>query len=135
MKSFLNQDLTVALYFLKLVYYVKRRLNLVCKKCRHFLSKKDDIMLFSQSCGYKYYLVHSYCISLHSWNCTFLIKLIKLWQDALDMLKIINHIHYILLRSLVGLTDQAYPCCFYFRISWILMEQPWFKFFGSCGFL
>jgi hypothetical protein len=38
-------------------------------------------------------------------------------------------------RRLVGSTDQAYPSCFYFRISWILMEWYWFWFFGSCGFL
>ena len=35
----------------------------------------------------------------------------------------------------VGSTDQAYPSCFYFIISWILMDRPWFWFFGSRGFL
>ena len=32
-------------------------------------------------------------------------------------------------------TDQALPCCFNFRISWILMKRPWKHFFGSCRFL
>ena len=35
----------------------------------------------------------------------------------------------VLTRHLMGSTDQADPCCFYFRISWILMERPWFYFF------
>ena len=38
-------------------------------------------------------------------------------------------------RHPVPSTDQALPSCFYFRISWILMEPPWKHFFGSCGFL
>ena len=38
-------------------------------------------------------------------------------------------------RRPVGSTDQAYSSCFYFRISWILMEWPWFCFFDSHGFL
>ena len=38
-------------------------------------------------------------------------------------------------RHPVPSTDQALPSCFYFRISWILMERPWNNFFGSCGFL
>ena len=29
----------------------------------------------------------------------------------------------------MGSTNQADPSCFYFRISWILMELPWFYFF------
>ena len=32
-------------------------------------------------------------------------------------------------RRLMGSTDQADPMCFYFRISWILMERLWFYFF------
>ena len=35
----------------------------------------------------------------------------------------------VLTRHLMGSTDQADPCCFYFKISWILMERPWFYFF------
>ena len=38
-------------------------------------------------------------------------------------------------RRPVPSTDQALPSCFYFRISWILMERPLKHFFGSCGFL
>jgi hypothetical protein len=33
---------------------------------------------------------------------------------------------YLYTRCLMGSTDQADPSCFYFRISWILMERPWF---------
>ena len=29
-------------------------------------------------------------------------------------------------RRLMGSIDQADPSSFYFRISWILMERPWF---------
>ena len=32
-------------------------------------------------------------------------------------------------RCLMVSTDQADSCCFYFRISWILMERHWFYFF------
>ena len=31
-------------------------------------------------------------------------------------------------------TDQVDPSCFYFRISWILMEQCWFYFILSPAF-
>ena len=34
-------------------------------------------------------------------------------------------------RRPVPSTDQAIPSCFYFRISWILMEQHFFLFFLS----
>ena len=33
------------------------------------------------------------------------------------------------LLDLMVSTDQADPSCFYFRISWILMERRWFYFF------
>ena len=36
---------------------------------------------------------------------------------------------YLLNRRLMGSTNQADPSCIYFRISWILMERPWFHFF------
>ena len=42
---------------------------------------------------------------------------------------------YVYIRRPVPSTDQALPSCFYFRISWILMERPWKHFFGSCSFL
>ena len=38
-------------------------------------------------------------------------------------------------RRPVPSTDQAIPSCFYFRISWILMEQRCFYFFCPLGFL
>ena len=39
-------------------------------------------------------------------------------------------------RRPVPSTDQALPSCFYFRISWIIMEQRCsFCFFGPLGFL
>ena len=47
-------------------------------------------------------------------------------------LKVVNHFliaKYVLSRRLMGSTDQADPSCIYFRISWILMERPWFYFF------
>ena len=37
--------------------------------------------------------------------------------------------HHDEFRRLMGSTDQADPSCIYFRISWILMERPWFYFF------
>ena len=39
------------------------------------------------------------------------------------------------IRRPVPSTDQALPSCFYFRISWILMEQLCFYFFCPLGFL
>ena len=41
----------------------------------------------------------------------------------------------ICIRPLMGSTDQADPSCFYFRISWILMEQRCFYFFCPLRFL
>ena len=38
---------------------------------------------------------------------------------------------YLLIRRPVPSTDQAIPSCFYFRISWILVEQCCFYFFLS----
>ena len=35
-------------------------------------------------------------------------------------------ITYIHTRRLMGSTDQADPNCFYFRISWLLMDRCWF---------
>ena len=36
---------------------------------------------------------------------------------------------WVWIRCLMGSTNQADPSCFYFRISWILMEWLWFHFF------
>ena len=38
-------------------------------------------------------------------------------------------------RCLMVSTNQADPSCFYFRISWILMERRWFYFFHPLHFL
>ena len=38
-------------------------------------------------------------------------------------------------RRLMGSTDQTDPSCFYFRISWILMERLWFYFFCPLNLL
>ena len=38
-------------------------------------------------------------------------------------------------RRPVPSTNQALPSCFYFKISWILMEQRCFYFFCPLGFL
>ena len=40
----------------------------------------------------------------------------------------------IITRHPVPSTDQAIPSCFYFRISWILMEQRCFYFFVTSNF-
>ena len=37
--------------------------------------------------------------------------------------------YYLSNRCLMVSTNQADSCCFYFRISWILMERRWFYFF------
>ena len=42
---------------------------------------------------------------------------------------------YLPTRRPVLSTDQAIPSCFFFRISWILMEQRCFYFFCPLGFL
>ena len=42
---------------------------------------------------------------------------------------------YLVSRCLMGSTDQACSSGFYFRISWILMEQHWFYFFHPLHFL
>ena len=72
------------------------------------------------------YWVHSYWALVEVWKVmTLLAWATKCWL-----------VEYILCtRRPVPSTDQALPSCFYFRISWILMKQPWKHFFGSCGFL
>ena len=48
-------------------------------------------------------------------------KATNIWKNPL----------FVLSLRLMGSTDQADPNCFYFRISWILMDRPWFYFFLS----
>ena len=45
--------------------------------------------------------------------------------------KYFSKIEKISIRRLVESTDQADPSCFYFKISWILMDPLWFYFFLS----
>ena len=45
------------------------------------------------------------------------------------------YFYYLNSRRPVLSTDQAIPSCFYFRISWISMEQRCFYFFWPLGFL
>ena len=47
----------------------------------------------------------------------------------------VAYCEYIHTRRPVPSTDQANPSCFYFRISWISMEQRCFYFFWPLGFL
>ena len=42
---------------------------------------------------------------------------------------------WVSIRCLMVSTNQTDPGCFYFRISWILMEQHWFYFFHPLHFL
>ena len=45
------------------------------------------------------------------------------------------YVTFIFSRRPVLSTDQGIPSCFYFRISWILIEQRCFYFFCPLGFL
>ena len=48
-----------------------------------------------------------------------------------------NQLHAIgllIIRCLIVSTNQAHPIHFYFRISWIFMEQHWLHFFLSLSF-
>ena len=58
---------------------------------------------------------------------------ISLLQCSLSNQRSIANCYLLLLdsRCLMVSTNQADPYCFYFRISWILMERHWFQFFGS----
>ena len=42
----------------------------------------------------------------------------------------IKYINIYTKRHPVGSFDKVYLSCFHIRISWVLMEQPWFQFFG-----
>ena len=57
------------------------------------------------------------------------------WLDTRLYYKLHFLSKYISTRRPVPSTDQAIPSCFYFRISWILMEQCCFYFFCPLGFL
>ena len=56
------------------------------------------------------------------------------FSEALFLQQLIQN-KYILIRCLMVSTNQADPGCFYFRISWILMERRWFYFFHPLHFL
>ena len=51
------------------------------------------------------------------------------WAPASDSIKVNNRSHQVNTRCLMVYTNQADSLCFYFRISWILMERHWFYFF------
>ena len=55
---------------------------------------------------------------------------IILEKETLDA----RDLKFVYIRRLMVSTDQADPSCFYFRISWILMERRWFYFFSSPPF-
>ena len=63
---------------------------------------------------------------------------VKFWHMSLRFWffrsKLSNY-YCMYVRRPVPSTDQAIPSCFYFRISWILMEQRCFYFFCTLGFL
>ena len=48
---------------------------------------------------------------------------------------VISSTTLLLIRCLMVSTNQADASCFYFRISWILMEQRWLNFFHPLHFL
>jgi hypothetical protein len=50
-------------------------------------------------------------------------------NGLLSISYMIERTRYLYIRRLMGSTDQTDPSCFYFRISWILMERHWFYFF------
>jgi hypothetical protein len=47
----------------------------------------------------------------------------------------VRHRTNMIIRRLIGSTDQADPSCFHFSISWILIERRWFYLFCPLGFL
>ena len=49
-----------------------------------------------------------------------------------NLMLMLNGMHT---RCLMVSTNQTDPACFYFRISWILMEWHWFYFFHPLHFL
>ena len=95
-----------------------------CHKCGYEFKNSEDF----SSC---------YCSNSRK-SCTLKIYKCKICDSQFST-KQRCYIHtkskYIPSRRPVSSTDQALPSCFYFRISWILMERPWNHFFGSCGFL
>ena len=82
---------------------------------------------------------HSRCLA--GWFASLLAKYICLrgslclWKIPLIIKSIRTINMYLGSRRPVPSTDQAIPSCFYFRISWILMEQRCFYFFCPLGFL
>ena len=57
-------------------------------------------------------------------------QIMKSWRD----LSTLFYTFPLCIRCLMVSTDQSDPSCFYFRISWILMERHWFYFFLSPPF-
>ena len=58
----------------------------------------------------------------HTWNIKFKIHHALKYMVCMTCM-------YLLIRCLMVSTNQADSRCFYFRISWILMEWRWFYFF------
>ena len=68
------------------------------------------------------------------WKCAYMLwkwQHLAILQRCLDLNLLGKYFYaaYLYTRRLMGSTDQADPSCFYFRISWILMEWSWFYFF------
>ena len=101
-------------------YKSKRLRMLVQKECKPFVFK---VRIFWEG--------HKILRNLHltfDYSTLQMYKAILWWVYTLKDEKLWN-------RRPVLSTDQAIPCCFYFRISWILMEQRCFLFFCPLGFL
>ena len=74
------------------------------------------VLLFLVSWAAKTTQVLQLCRSIEPWSLTYYV-----WS--------------LCIRRPVPSTDQAIPSCFYFIISWILMEQRCLCFFCPLGFL
>ena len=77
----------------------------------------------AQFLRYKFFFRNNYHVTRGLSVCKFLCHIFH----AAFRTKTTQNILYI--RRLMVSTDQADPGCFYFRISWILMEWRWFYFF------
>ena len=103
------------------------------KKATVILQKKFGLFWKYQLCTYLHLL--TYLIKWSKFSMSFpliLLILIVFFSHSINQQSWINQVCS---RRPVGSTDQVYPSCFYFKISWILKEWPWNHFFGSCGFL
>jgi len=108
----------------KIYWKLKKEKKMCVKLCRHRLIYfyLESLLLFVITSS------KLECSKIH--NCSYSVSF------QCDKNKIEMTIELcIIIRPLMGSTDQADPSCFYFRVAWTLIERRWIYNFCLINFL